>query len=314
MLCLSQYSHGLAPVDITQLQQPLNLVEHIEIYVDESQQFGLEKLLSSADIVFKKTENKRLNFGYTQSHYWIRFALSNSSSASQKAIIEIAYPLLDRLTLYDPTNDVYTQQTTGDTQPFTARKIKVNTFVFELHMQPYSTKTYYMEVATPGVMFIPITLHSANGYNEALYNHMLLTMLFYGALVGLFFYNLFIAFGTRSKTTFIYCLLIAGNFLLAASLDSHAFRFWPEQIKWQSIAVYAFIYICTLLILSFSRSFLLIDKEKPEYKKYIDANIALALVLSPTLYFLPAAQAGRIAIATTALCCVLLLVLGGKRW
>jgi len=217
-------AYALTTVEVSGESARTYMANHFELFIDEQAKIPFEQVYKLDDHHFVKPQIKRLNFGYTDAHFWLRFSLSNRNNEPAQALIDIDYPLLDRVTLYSPTYPAdsakprYTKRQTGDTLPFSSRDIDIKALTFQLTLPANSSQVYYLNVATKGVMFIPIYLNTGGAYYEAIASYLELNILFYGAMIGLFLYNLFIAAGTRSLTTLYYCLLIVGNFGFAACL------------------------------------------------------------------------------------------------
>jgi hypothetical protein len=59
------------------------------------------------------------------------------SAAPRQWLLELAYPPLDHLDLYLPTQGVFRlAQRTGDALPYASRQIRQNNYLFELPLQP----------------------------------------------------------------------------------------------------------------------------------------------------------------------------------
>jgi hypothetical protein len=89
------------PLDVSQISQaPLSLTEHLALLEDPSGQLTLSDVQSPAFAQQFKTDRpagQALNFGYTQSAYWLRVELANSADRPITRMLEIAYARISDL-------------------------------------------------------------------------------------------------------------------------------------------------------------------------------------------------------------------------
>jgi len=220
-----------------------------------------------------------INFGYSNSAYWLALPLKLAAGAPTAWLLEIAYPSLDRVEVYTHrAKGGFDMQTAGDLQPFGARPFPHRNLVFPLQLAAYpkadTTQTVYLRVTSQGNLTIPVVLWQ----RDALYQHdqYIYTGLsiYYGMLVALGFYNLllFIAIGDLAflaYVAFVACMVVG-----QASMNGFGNQFlWPDWPAWGNVALPSGMSATGLFGVIFTRLFLNTRRTAPRLDKVL---IALA--------------------------------------
>ncbi len=103
---------ALETVILTDLKGEYPLGHYLEI-LEDKKKWSIQDV-TSPELVrnFVKSKRETLNFGYTNSAYWARFKLKNDA-AGKEWLLEVGYPLLNRIELYIPSEGLTDQDTTG---------------------------------------------------------------------------------------------------------------------------------------------------------------------------------------------------------
>ncbi len=84
-----------------------NITPGVNVLEDRNGELSFDKILSTPyQNAFKPSAKKVLNFGFTESVYWLRFSVNNT--ASETSVLEIAHAFL-------PVTDLYYKDFTGHT-------------------------------------------------------------------------------------------------------------------------------------------------------------------------------------------------------
>ena len=105
---MSTTSIAATRIEVDRLSDNLALGQYVDTVRLERDDSGLTDYVRNADFV--AGEYEALNFGYTQQRVWLKFELSNASDHDIERILNIRYPLIDRLYLYNDstTTPLYT--------------------------------------------------------------------------------------------------------------------------------------------------------------------------------------------------------------
>ena len=123
---------------------------------DESGRFTISDVVWDKAPQFRKSSARVINFGLSNSVYWIRFTLFNALDHETANYLMIGNPVLDEIRLYEPDGrGGFSMRKTGDIYPFNQREIANANFVFLLKQKPGET-TYYLRIASVTALTIPI--------------------------------------------------------------------------------------------------------------------------------------------------------------
>jgi hypothetical protein len=250
----------------------------VYILEDESGNFNLDNLLSdSLQNQFMLWEHGEPNFGFTSSVYWIRFTIENSSYKNINAYLEVSYPLIDYIDLYSPDDSGdYIVKNTGDHLPFHTRDINHRNFIFRLMHKADSHQTYYMRFKTSSSMNLPLTLWSEKALFNKIELEQLLLGIFFGAVIIMIVYNIFLFIGFRDKS-FVYLFLFIVSWGFAQStINGLSFQYiWANWTWWSDVNLPFFIFSALVTAVLFCRSLLNTKVNFPGWDKVLKFEVYL---------------------------------------
>jgi class 3 adenylate cyclase len=269
------YINVLADSRLILSEQELNglsIAPYIEYFEDESGSLTMEEVLSPAiQEKFQRNEKDSLSFGFKSNPYWFRFVVENASEQNIPWILEIGYPMLDRIELYVPDNNgKYLVKVEGDEKPFYERAIYYRNFLFELSEKSKDKNVYYMKITTTSSLSFPIFAWTPRNLTEKINTEQTLLGMSYGIIFIMLFYNLFILLSTKDRSYLYYILFVLfyGSFL--TTLNGVAFEYiWPNQVWWANHCLPFFICGGSLFGLMFGRNFLNLKLASPRFSNWM---------------------------------------------
>ncbi len=270
ILCLLLPPMALAsePVLLTADQPRLNIYPHLTFYVDPSSQLNISQLLATpTSVSWTTSNNKTPNFGYSESTHWFKLAISNPTKHSIERLFEVGYPLLDHVSLYivSAKGDITTIET-GDMKPFSQRSFNHRNFVFPLLFPSNDITTLYLKVNTTTSVQVPLTLWQERFFMEENLEESMIQGAYFGIMLVMAIYNLFIFFTVRDKSYLFYVLYVLSFGFVQGSLNGFCFQyFWPDLIAWNDKTIAFFTPFSTASVLAFSLAFLGLKRTKSEY-------------------------------------------------
>ena len=197
---------------------------------DKEKKMTIEDAVASRE--WKRSKNESLNFGFTESVYWYRLAIDNATGERLNHFFELTYPLMNYVDLYVPTGDGFRVIKTGNKYPFHHREIEDKNFLFHLTSGP-GTHVYYIRIETASSMnFIPI-LMTQKAYFRSIQTQLPLVWIYYGLMLIMMIYNLFIFFASRDRSYLLYVFFIVSYILFQMTLNGYSFQYlWPNAIWW----------------------------------------------------------------------------------
>ncbi len=219
-------------------------------------------LLPTSKMLFTKKKARDLSFGWVDHPYWFKIDVSDIQSI-EPLMLKVAMPLLDDIHIYivDVNGNLISENRFGDKYPFYERYFFDAGFVVAIPFDTHSIKDVYIRVVTSSSMHVPITFYSLKSYikNHSVY----LTMqgFFYGLMVVMIFYNIFLFFSTRRLAYLHYALFVATFTFLQMGLKGIGFQFlWPTIPALNSYVVTVSGALSLLFLTLFARTFLNLEK------------------------------------------------------
>lgn len=229
-----------------------------------------------------------INFGFSDSSYWIQFRLQNPNATPQELLLHLDYALLDSIDLYALNQGQRVENyRSGDLLPFSERPIPFPTFVFPLSLDPGEGQTIYLRVASSGPLQIPLSLWDKSTFLIEQQSYQFAYGAFLSALLIMSAYNLFLFFIVRSRSYLLYSVFILCMAGVHGSLDGFTYQwFWPELSGWHQVSAVVFISVGLLFTVLFTRSVLPIPR-KSKLRVLIRVLTYTALLSVLVTVFLP---------------------------
>ena len=283
----------------------LHIGKHIEVLESPLDSETWESVRDPQQRQWKLSQQDIPNFGFTRSRFWMRFAIENRTGKNQTRFLEAAYSNYDEITFYQVDSGHIERTSMGDLMPFSQRPVPYKNFVLPLDIPAGKKLWVYLSCKTTGPVYFPLNLWTPTGFATAKAGENYLAGYYYGILLGLLGYNLFLWFGTRTRHILYYCCFLAALGLFQLSIHGFAFTYlWPNSPVWGNAAVAFFMGLAVFCMLVFSRNFLETTAHFPRLDRPILVLMALtlsALVLSVAGYYPIAIRVGTVSALVAAL-------------
>lgn len=226
--------------------------------VSTDQQGEVEDVLSRLQARQWATLKGDINLGYDVRPHWFRLQVNNSGDVAQQRLLELEYPLLDRIDLYVlDADNVVASYLMGDSKPFAERPIKHRNFVVPLTVPPRESRTIYFRVKTSGALQAPLTLWKQDAFYSASEKNLALKSVFYGMLLVMAVFNLLLYFSLREKAYLFYVFFVSTILVLASGMHGTTFQFiYPQFPTVHSAVILIFVPLSQIAICYFTIEFL----------------------------------------------------------
>lgn len=264
--------------------QRINLARHARILEDSDQRHLLADLLATPRLPWRTVSGTHINMGKNGSAWWIAVALDNRTGGDLEGVLEINYPILDQVELFhiDPLQNLEYQHS-GDHLLLEQRPMQVRNPWLTLSLPP-GINHIYLRVESSSTIFVPLYFATWPAAATRLEVSSLAQGLFYGVMLGLFAYNLFLYVSLR-ETSYLWYLIYNLNMLLfMAAFDGLLWKWLPMGIAFQSVSIYSLMYLHCIVATQFSRHFLHTAEQFPRIDRLLRA---LILLVGVTLISLP---------------------------
>src|SRR5690625_1544595 len=262
-----------------------DLYETLLILSDNEKKLSVEDVASGQyDNEFFLPEKFPKKPGFFDIAKWVKFDLHNATDENDW-LIEFAFPLIYQIHIYEEDESgIEKIVTAGAEHAFRNREINHRYFVFNLDIEPNETKTYYALLYGGADLHPPIKIWSKDAFIDHTHTEYEYIGLFYGMIIIMILYNLFLYFRLRIQAYLFYVLGISSSMIAQLSLNGLAFKYlWPNFPSWNVMAVPFWVSIACIFILLFTKNFLNTNKHVPLFRKLSIALIGLNLT---TMVFL----------------------------
>ncbi|MCB1309689.1 MAG: ATP-binding protein [Leptospiraceae bacterium] len=249
-LSTALYAEDPTPLILSDTMDAAPVNAHIDLYVDQTGDLTFHSVRTAS---FHPTINN--SFGYTDATYWLRLKVKNPDADVRRWYLELDYSVFDSIKLYSAERGLLYH--TGDHVPFHQRPVLYRTYMFPLVTPADSTETYYLQLKSRSSMTFPLLAYSESNFQKTAATEQIAYGFYYGAMVIMFIYNLFIFFATRDLSYLYYILYIGFYIIFQAILNGLAFQYlWPDSVWWANQSLPVFIFCTVFMGMAFGRSFL----------------------------------------------------------
>jgi signal transduction histidine kinase len=242
-LALLPRAHAEAPLQVAETLDGVALGTLLSVYEDQTGELTFAEVSSDAYARrFQASPGAAPSFGFKSSAFWLRLRVQNPSAALRPWLLEVGYPQLDHVDLYVPEpGGRYSVKRQGDLLPFRERDLNYRTFVFSLQEQAHAQGTYYLRVQTAGSVNLPLVAWTSLSFLDHQSRELSGFFLFYGILLVMATYNLFLFFFLHQREYLYYVLYNFSLLLFQFTINGHTFQYLlPNQI-WLANSLLPFV-------------------------------------------------------------------------
>lgn len=292
----------------------MELGAHLAYLQDGSRKLSLEQ--ASAPLqAWTGMDRVSPNFGFTVKAYWFRFALDNRTDKPLQRMLELPRAFIDDVRLFHlHDGELITRYALGDEQPFAQRVVQHQNLVMPLTLAP-GVHQIYLRMASSGTIEAPLRLWEPAAFHAASAQEHLLAGAVVGMLVVMIVYNLFVFASTRDINYLYYISFVASYLLFWSTLWGYSFAYlWPDEIRWNSVAVPVFIASACVAACLFADNFLKLRRFSRTAHAVALGLAAVCSVLLVASFVLPYQLIIRVNSAMILVVSVVALVCGYWRW
>jgi signal transduction histidine kinase len=255
---------------LTDEQGEYPLGYYLDILEDPSGELTIEDVSSPEyDSRFVRSQVAVPNYGITDSAYWLRLSLLNETSLTTRWFLETVFQNLNYVDVYIPSGGGgFVKKESGGLRPFDTRDIPYYHVVFELPLAGMEEQTIYIRVESGSSMTLSFTLWSPEAFAIIKINDMLRNGLFYGSLLMVLAYHLFLLFSLKEANYIYFVLSLATAILFFATYEGIADQYlWPGLSQEKKYLLSITMALFVIAALKFSDVFLEQKIRSPRFHK-----------------------------------------------
>ncbi len=299
-------------IDIRSLRSGQELDPVLQYYEDINADI---QGIPSVNLAWRRNQHHTMSFGYTDSVYWFRLALSNPGRQSEQRFLSLTYPVLDHVRVYHRSNKGEWQQLElGDKQSFYQRPVIHRYFVIPLMLEAGAADEWIFRVETSSSMQFPLSIWQERDFFIHDQHQILGMGLYYGIMLIMVLYNLFIFLAVREANYLYYVLYVVSMAAFLGSLQGINFQYlWPMSTEWNDQSIIVFLSGVILFAAIFTRNFLNLQDVN-----WLNRSFGVIIVASLTILvmsnIIPYHTMIRVLITTTVVGIALAIYGGLWRW
>ncbi|MCU0438048.1 MAG: SpoIIE family protein phosphatase [Raineya sp.] len=260
--------------------------QFLNIFEDKTRFLSIKKAL---DQEFLPSTMDSPNYGYSNSAFFAKFFVKNNQNKPQDIWVEVDYPLLDSVSFFVIKEGKITKKIhTGYRLPFASREVKVKSYVFVTHLEPQEEQTIALRFRSERNTTFPVTVWKAESYTEGNSSGYLGLGLYYGIMLAMLFYNLFVYTVLKEKSYLYYLLFILSMLLFAMSFNGHGFQYlWNNFPRFNAFNIAFFIALLIFNSLNFGREFLSTAQRMPKTNRVLEVMMLISFLIVVLSMLLP---------------------------
>lgn len=257
---------------------------HIDILEDKSETLTINDVTSpEMDGLFKPPVESR---GFTSRVYWIRFAIKNEAETEQRWLLELNIPNIRYLDLYVQTaGGRFNCMQSGIMRPMSIRTFQNRHPVFPVVIDG-PARTFYLRGVGDRSAIMSLTAWTPEAFSRMDHRRDLIAGCYFGAMIVMFAYNLFIFLSLRDRA-YLYYILDIFCFALYVFLNK---GFLSEFISPEMVWIFNYTFILALLPIftgvAFCRNFLATFRNTPFLDGILKIYILVVALLVSVLFVL----------------------------
>ncbi len=276
------------PFVLTDAQDSFKLGPHLEFLEDPTGDLTINDVASPEfSARFVPSDMDVPNFGFTDSAYWVRLPLRNESQLTDRWFLQVDFPNMHYVDLYTPRADGsgFDVKQTGSFQPSSTRDIQHPRIVFDETIALQDEQAYYLRFENGASMTLALTAWTPDAFAEHSKLEYALGGLYFGALLALLAYNLFLLVSLRERSYLYLVMVLASMIVFEAAYSGYSEIYFLPALSFLSHYFLTISFALTFLsMLLFANAFLELKTHLPMFHRL---NVALAAVWAVLLLLLP---------------------------
>ena len=190
----------------------------VSILADPSRALSVQDMLARPSD-FVRPPGTDGTLGVQADPMWLRIPVSVATMSDGIWVLDIDYPVLNRVEIYLTANgQVLRQAILGSLQPFSQRPLLSRSHSLGMQLRPGQSYDLLLRIETRGAMVLPITMNKPTAWHSRAMNEQMLQGILTGVALCLLIYSLAQWVNLRDVLFIQYALLLMGSLLFSLHL------------------------------------------------------------------------------------------------
>lgn len=254
---------------------------YLEIVEDNTNSLSIDDIILRND--FKNYPHRIPRFGISKSTFWAKFTLNNKSSISD-FLLQYNKIDVDELVVYykKNTNDnVFIEQALYAT----SEKYSGRLFLFDINIPAGEKRTIYIKFKTKWNVTFSVEMAEKSKILQQIFNGELISGIYFGILLIMVLYNMFIYFSIKDKSYLFYVIYISCFLLFQFNELGYAYKYlWYKEPSLYSVSAKLFPILTTCAAIFFIRDYLKTKVYTPKADKIFIALLVAMICCLPLVF------------------------------
>lgn len=231
------------------------LGEELGIFEDES---GTLDYRDALEKTYYKAPRRRPNLGFIDGAAWLKTEVYNNSTR-EEFIFQINQPVLDSISIFflNENNEAIDIIHLGEAYPYFNRPFGERYFIVPFDLLPGKSATILTRISTKEQIVLPMYICTPEASRDMMSKADILFGAYFGLIVVMALYNLFIFFSVKDKSYLLYVIYILIVGITQAALEGYTHKyFWPNSHYLASRSIYVFTSLVSISSIVFLIQFL----------------------------------------------------------
>lgn len=204
-----------APVFLDESNPVVPAWPFVTVLADPRKSLGIDEVMDARD-KFTRPETAYGTLGLRKDAAWLHIPISVSSQSDGLWVLDIDYPVLNRIDVYVTHDKTIVDKTRlGSLQPYDQQSIHGRSLSFGLKLKAGTNYDLYLRVESKGALILPITLSKPSEFHANALAEQMLQGLLTGLALCLLAYSLAQWFTLGEHLYVKYAILVSGSLLFS---------------------------------------------------------------------------------------------------
>jgi len=280
LLCVSRTLCAAPVMEIGSDHISTDLFPYIDVLEDKKGSLALDDITGETlSRQFSPSSLTDLYFGYTESVFWLRFAVENRLDHDKELVLEVTPADIDFIDFYTvdaSAGTVLQHKRSGSAINVSERDYQRPLYYFDLKLPPKATQEYYVRLASNKTLNAQLRLSAVHEQFQWSMRHNWWQGFIFGGLCFLGAIHLGFAVVFRQKVFVYGGLLLISMVLVQASWSGYFIRFFNTDDRLLDRQLIFSVYLSAAIGLLFTRSYLDTHRRSPFIHRVLTALVVIA--------------------------------------
>ncbi|WP_084166197.1 7TM diverse intracellular signaling domain-containing protein [Anditalea andensis] len=210
----------------------ISVIQMMDFYLDTTSVYDIDDVAApSFQDRFQKISDPHVIYDYLDAALWMRLTVNNLQDSHTKSWYFESWGFdIKNISFYFPNPDgSFAESTAGFDLPFGKRDIHHKNFNYLLNLLPSEKKTYYIKVNRNYNQEFVFHLRTNEKFISHSLNEYLLLGIYYGVLILILIFNLYLFFSLKDRLYLYFVCLILACIWFSLGRDGFGFQYiWPN--------------------------------------------------------------------------------------